>query len=368
MLTLKDICVNFAYKKVLSGISTTFEKGKIYSLLGENGAGKSTLAHVICGDLKPTSGTLYITQTEVCFKSPRDALEHGIACVHQRPLLSQSISIYDNLKIGITQQQYKLLKNSDFIMSLMNIWLPGKKLSTPVKTLSQDEQFFVSLISALLKKPCLLILDEPPSIPLDKLRLLTAQNIIIIMITHNLKEAVEKSDNVILLQNGVIIQESPSADITEEEIKQKLYGFSKKVEIPACIKQEKINESDVTHIFGKTGYIPTDKNFTASDPKLNILQLVTAFHPQGKQSELRKKTSALLQKAEVNIKYHEKADCLSGGMLQRIILQREIEEHPEKLIMFNPTHGLDLQATEKLYNILESLSAQGTEIIFGDAK
>ncbi len=146
MLQLKDICVNYSYKKVLNGISIDFEAGKIYSLLGENGAGKSTLAHVICGDLKPTSGTLYLTQTEVNFKSPRDALEHGIACVHQRPLLSQSISIFDNLKIGITKQQYKLLKTSDFIAPLFNKFTPLEEgeLKTRLEALLQKCGFKAS--------------------------------------------------------------------------------------------------------------------------------------------------------------------------------------------------------------------------------
>ena len=368
MLQLKDICVNYSYKKVLNGISIDFEAGKIYSLLGENGAGKSTLAHVICGDLKPTSGTLYLTQTEVNFKSPRDALEHGITCIHQRPLLSQSISIFDNLKIGITKQQYKLLKTSDFIAPLFNTWLPAHKLSTPVNNLNEEEQFYVSLIGALLKNPKFLILDEPPLIPLEKLRLLTKQGITILMITHNLREAIEKSDVIILLQNGNILQKSPASEITEAEIKQKLYGISKTVEVPSCIKQKKLNESDIVHDFGKIGYIPSDKNFVASNPNLSILQLVTAFHPKGKQSDLINKTKKLLEQADVDIKFNEKARCLSGGMLQRIILQREIEENPEKLIMFNPTHGLDVEATENLYNTLKALSSKGTEIIFGDTK
>lgn len=368
MLQLKDICVNYSYKKVLTGISTSFETGKIYSLLGENGAGKSTLAHVICGDIKPTSGTLYITHSEVHFNSPRDALEHGITCVHQRPLLSQSVTIFDNLRIGITKQQYKLLKKSDILSSLMKIWLPEHQPSTPVKNLTEEEQFYVSLISALLKNPKLIILDEPPSVPVEKLRLLTEQGITIIMITHNLKEAVEKSDIIILLQNGLILQESPADKITEAEIKQKLYGISKTVKIPECIKQENLNENQIVHQFGKIGYIPTDKTFVASNPNLSILQLVTAFHPNGKQSALKEKAQNLLKNADVNIKLNEKASCLSGGMLQRIILEREIEENPEKLIMFNPTHGLDVEATERLYTILEKLSANGTEVIFGDAK
>ena len=58
MLSLQNICVNYSYKTVLTDVSLNFEKGKIYSLLGENGAGKSTLAKVICGDILPSSGSI----------------------------------------------------------------------------------------------------------------------------------------------------------------------------------------------------------------------------------------------------------------------------------------------------------------------
>lgn len=366
MISLKDICVNYSYKKVLNGISVTFDEGKIYSLLGENGAGKSTLAHVICGDLKPTSGTLYIENNKVSFKSPKDAIQRGITCVQQRPLLAPSISILENLKLGLPKDQLKHLKDNKIIPALLENWLPECKLSTLVKNLTDTECFIVSLISALLKNPKLLILDEPPSIPLERLKTLTDKGITLIIITHNLKEAVEKSDKIILLQNGLILQESNSNEITEEEIKGKLYGISKEVEVPECIKIEKIKEENVKHIFGITGYIPKNKTFIASNPELSILELITAFNPKGKQKNLETRAQNILQKAEVDIKLNEKAKNLSGGMLQRLILEREIAENPEKLIMFNPTHGLDVEATERLYKKLENLCKNGTQVIFGD--
>ena len=62
MLILDNIQVRYSYKTVLTGVSLDFEPGKIYSLLGENGAGKSTLAHVLCGDIQPTGGSIYLNQ------------------------------------------------------------------------------------------------------------------------------------------------------------------------------------------------------------------------------------------------------------------------------------------------------------------
>ena len=105
MLSLQDICVKYSYKTVLTGVSLDFEKGKIYSLLGENGAGKSTLAHVLCGDILPTSGSIYLNQKKLKIRKPKDAIKCGIVCVHQRPLLVSSVSICENLLIGINKNQ-----------------------------------------------------------------------------------------------------------------------------------------------------------------------------------------------------------------------------------------------------------------------
>ena len=116
------------------------------------------------------------------------------------------------------------------------------------------------------------------------------------------------------------------------------------------------------------GYIPSDKTFRASNPNLTILQLCSAYHTEKKQADLEEYSRELLKKADVNIKLYEKALCLSGGMLQRLILERELAENPQVLYLFDPTHGLDVEATERLYRRLEGLAKKGTKIIIGKAE
>ena len=69
----------------------------------------------------------------------------------------------------------------------------------------------------------------------------------------------------------------------------------------------------------------------------------------------------------MNIRLYEKANCLSGGMLQRLILERELAENPQELYLFDPTHGLDAEATERLYSRLQGLAKNGVKIIIGKA-
>ena len=375
MLELKDIHVKYSYKTVLRGINLTFEKGKIYSLLGENGAGKSTLAHVLCGHILPTSGEILLDDKKLNIKNPKDAIRSGIVCVHQRPLLAPSVSIRENLLIGIDK------KEEARIPQLMNLWLPERKPSVLVKNLFPAETFTVSLMGALLKNPSVLILDEPPELEKETLRKLSDSGLTVIIITHSFKEAVEKSDEVVLLKEGIVLEKTPASKITEADIKQKLFGLTKTVAQPDFIEEKDITEEEVLNlrkeIVGssptmthsrKIGYIPSDRTFRASNPNLTIFQLCSAYHTSFKQNILEKYSKELLRKAEVNIKLYEKASCLSGGMLQRIILEREIAENPAELYLFDPTHGLDVEATERLYSRLEALAKNGTKVIIGKAE
>lgn len=371
MLSLKDICVKYSYKTVLTGVSLNFEKGKIYSLLGENGAGKSTLAGVLCGDILPTGGSIYLNEKKLNIRKPKDAIRNGIVCVHQRPLLAPSISIRDNLRIGISHKMTKL------IPEFTKKWIFGRELSETVKNISEQEVFNTSLAGALLKSPFVLILDEPPFLDTQKIRELANSGLIIIIISHSFKEAIEKSDEVILLKDGNVLEKTSAKSITEAYIKEKLFGLTKTITTPDFIEEKDISEEEVMELRRKSfgsgpkmtkksiGYIPSDRTFRASNPNLTIFQLCTAYHTKGKQKELEEYSKKLLTKADVNIRLNEKALCLSGGMLQRLILERELEENPEELYLFDPTHGLDAEATERLYSRLEGLAKKDVKIIIG---
>lgn len=366
MLEIKNICVKFSYKSVLNGISLIFEKGKIYSLLGENGAGKSTLARVICGDLRQTSGDIFLNGKKAIFKSPKDAIKSGIACVRQRPLLAKSISIEDNVKIGLTKNQLKnfFAKKNE----LRENWLQNREYSDKVCDLNYESAFYASLIAALSKNPEILILDEPPQIPKEKLKKLTESGIAIIIITHDLEQAIFNSDYIVLLKDGRILQQRKAGEITKKEIERSLFGISENISPPNFIKYENISENQIKRELGKTGVVPANVKFTASNPNLTVLQTITAFSPKGKQKSLEERAKKILENAEVNVKLREKTSRLSGGMLQRVVLERELAENPKKLYLFNATHGLDAEATNKLYKKLEKFRQKGAEIIFGNSE
>ena len=83
LLQMNNICKEFPGVKALDNVSLTVKKGTVHALMGENGAGKSTLMKCLFGMYKKDSGTIYLDGQEVNFKTSRDALDHGVAMVHQ---------------------------------------------------------------------------------------------------------------------------------------------------------------------------------------------------------------------------------------------------------------------------------------------
>ena len=93
------------------------------------------------------------------------------------------------------------------------------------------------------------------------------------------------------------------------------------------------------------------------------MQLLCSRHTNLKKSDAEQYSNLLLKKADVNIKLNEKVSALSGGMLQRLILEKELAEHPETIVLFNPLHGLDVDATKRLFSKLENLAQKGVKVI-----
>ncbi|MBQ5491174.1 MAG: ATP-binding cassette domain-containing protein [Treponema sp.] len=206
-VTLRNICKQYPRKTVLDDISLEFASGQIHALFGQNGAGKSTLVNILSGSLLPDSGSIFLDGTEVSFKTPHDALAHGIVLVHQTPLLAPQLTAEQNIRLSI---QKKITREE--IQNTCTQWAPFLNTHSLVHDLSGNQRFYTALIEALLKKPKLLILDEPSAF-LDaqerkdlykKLRTLTEQHVTVIVITHSAAEASTQADTVTVLNEGKV--------------------------------------------------------------------------------------------------------------------------------------------------------------------
>lgn len=106
------------------------------------------------------------------------------------------------------------------------------------------------------------------------------------------------------------------------------------------------------------GIIPSNKTFRGSNPNLTILQLLSAGLAENREYAL-----SLIKKADVNITLNEKAEVLSGGMLQRLILERELGKNPDILILCEPVQGLDSASVKKLCDRIRLLADTGKIVL-----
>ena len=213
-VALEHISKRYLHKTVLEDLSLVFQGGMIHALLGENGAGKSTTAGILSGALEADGGTILIDGKAVHFSSPRDALRSGIVCVRQRPLIADGISVWENILLGTEYGAAgKTLKKAEIFSRaevLKSKWAPHLNFRALAAHIGGDERFYTALISALIREPRMLILDEPSAL-LDReqrislyanIRELADAGMNVIVITHIMQEASRYTDTVTVLQKG----------------------------------------------------------------------------------------------------------------------------------------------------------------------
>lgn len=224
-------------------INISVEPQEIKCIVGENGAGKSTLMNMLYGVLSPTSGQILINEKEVTFSNPRDAISHGIGMVHQHFKLVPSLTVYENILLGIEVNKRWGGKNLPLIDRKEQIKKVTELIEkyhfqinplTKVKDLSVGLCQQVEILKMLYRNVDILILDEPTAVltpqEVDKLmnnlKSLRDNGKTIIVITHKLKEVMALSDSVTVIKHGKVIGSVKTADTNEAELAQMMVGRS----------------------------------------------------------------------------------------------------------------------------------------------
>ncbi|WP_077296513.1 lantibiotic protection ABC transporter ATP-binding protein [Virgibacillus pantothenticus] len=230
MLETRDIGKMFKDEKVLTNINMHVKYSEIYGLLGLNGAGKSTLMKIICGIFRPSVG-------EVMFaghKWTRKDL-HEIGSLIEGPAIYGNLTAYDNLKLFCLQEGIPLNEINP-VLAKMKLENTGKK---KVKNFSIGMKQRLGIAMALIKKPKLLVLDEPSNgldpMGIQELRTLLTElkdNGITIMISsHILSEIQLVSDTIGIIHNGTLEYEKEN---NHEENLEKIF-FDITVSQRGCI-------------------------------------------------------------------------------------------------------------------------------------
>ncbi len=241
-------------------VSLEFNSGKIYALLGENGAGKSTLVKILSGVIIPDEGKIYLNENDLKLNSPLDAKKNDIGMVFQHFNLFETLSVFENLIIDSDEERESLREKIDSIMRKYNFSID---LDIPVLSLSAGQKQKVEIIRCLIRNPKVLIMDEPTSVLTEQetselflsLKKFSEEGILIIYITHKLKEVMELCDEVAVMRRGKLVSVSEIKNENIESLANKMVGQNLKT---IKKKKEKTSSDQLINII--------NLNFISEDP------------------------------------------------------------------------------------------------------
>ena len=241
-------------------VSLEFNSGKIYALLGENGAGKSTLVKILSGVIIPDEGKIYLNENNLKLNSPLDAKKNDIGMVFQHFNLFETLSVFENLIIDSDEKRESLREKIDSIMKKYNFSID---LDIPVLNLSAGQKQKVEIIRCLIRSPKVLIMDEPTSVLTEQetselflsLKKFSEEGILIIYITHKLKEVMRLCDEVAVMRRGKLVSISQVKDENIESLANKMVGQNLKT---IKKKKEKTSSDQLINII--------NLNFISEDP------------------------------------------------------------------------------------------------------
>jgi nitrate/nitrite transport system ATP-binding protein len=211
-LHIEDIAMTFQTRKgsftALRDINLTVKKGEFVTLIGHSGCGKSTLLNLVAGLLKPTEGLLICAEREIAGPGP----ERGV--VFQNHSLLPWLSSFDNVHLavervfGATEKKADLKRRTHAALALVGLTHAEHKMPHEI---SGGMKQRVGIARALSMQPSVLLLDEPfgaldaltrSHLQDELLKIVAATGSTVLMVTHDVDEAVLLSDRIVMLTNG----------------------------------------------------------------------------------------------------------------------------------------------------------------------
>lgn len=237
ILQVKNISKTFPGVKALSDVTADFYPGEVHTLVGENGAGKSTLIKIISGVYTPDPGGKVVFEgKEMNFTEPGQAIEAGIAVIHQELSIAKDLTVAQNVWLGREKKKKnglldkaKMNKDTQDILDFMKVDL---KATTIAGELNAAQQQMVEIAKVISQNAKVVVMDEPTSslseheidALFEQVHILKKNNVSIIYITHRLKELTQICERVTVLRDGCKVDTMMVADVTEKQIVASMVG------------------------------------------------------------------------------------------------------------------------------------------------
>ena len=235
MLEVRGLTKRFGGLTAVDHVDLQVYPGEVVGLLGDNGAGKSTLIKMVSGVYHPDDGQILFQGKEIKLASPANALELGIETLYQDLALAENLDVFSNIFMGrektkpflgvIPVLDHEFMhEESKKVLKRLEIEIPS--LRNLIKNLSGGQRQAVAIGRSIYWNAKLLILDEPTAAlgvqeqrkVLDLVRVLRAQNIPIIIISHQLYDIFSVTDRLVIMRRGKKVAERNTKETTPDEV------------------------------------------------------------------------------------------------------------------------------------------------------
>lgn len=266
VLSIRGMSKSFGRNRVLDHINLDVKAGTVMGLMGENGAGKSTMMKCLFGTYQKDEGRIFLKGKEVSFSGPKDALENGVAMVHQELNQCLDRSVVDNLFLGRyptngagVVDEGRMKKEAAELFRRLDMTVD---LSQPMRKMSVSQRQMCEIAKAISYDAKIIVLDEPTSSltvkEVDKLfdmmRTLKEQGIALVYISHKMDEIFTICDEISVLRDGNLVMTKRAEETDMNELIAAMVGRSLDNRFP-----------------------PVDN--TPGEPILSVQHLSTKFEP-----------------------------------------------------------------------------------------
>jgi branched-chain amino acid transport system ATP-binding protein len=231
LLSLKQVCKNYAGLQVLNDVQLSVEPGERRALIGPNGAGKTTIFHLVSGQVKPTSGTITFDGQDITHQTPYQMARRGLARTFQTNNLFLHLTTFENVRLAVQQQLGKsghwfrpwwefddVMQRTDQVLERAGLASRRDDLAT---NLSYGEQRQLEMAIAMAGEPKLLLLDEPTAgmsgaetgHAVETIAQLP-RDLTILIIEHDMDTIFAVADRITVLDHGQVV-----ADGTPDEVR-----------------------------------------------------------------------------------------------------------------------------------------------------
>ena len=250
ILTISGVTKDYPAVRAVSHLSLTINAGEAHGLIGENGAGKSTLMKILSGIERPTEGSITFDGRPLVLRSAAEAMQRGIAMIHQELNLIGELSVADNIFLGRERTSLGLVNRGaaeTAALKLLNQLGSNINPKVKVNRLSIADQQMVEIAKALSCEARLLIMDEPTAVlserettalfrVINQMRL--RQGVTIIYISHILPEVRKLCDRITVLRDGQFVKTVEPREVDDAALARLMVGRDLGDLYPACLAHQ----------------------------------------------------------------------------------------------------------------------------------